>query len=104
VKDEMIENNLHVLEIRIAELVSKCAEKIKKEKVIPICKKYDLSFHTGMGIFVFADYTGKHIYKNKDTKMLYGNDFWDLYEELNNCPRNMPMSIGAYMNSYEVKR
>ena len=96
-------NVLDKLNDDISDLIDKCARKLRDKYVIPMCKKYDLSFDAGMGAFSFSDKNGDCIYKNMETEEIYGNDLWDAIETLEMGSNFVPFSIGSCIESYNIR-
>ena len=49
-----IEKEKKIAEEKISDIIQEFSDKIYNEIVIPFCKKYKLSFRTGMGVYGFG--------------------------------------------------
>jgi hypothetical protein len=72
------------------------ADSIRKDHVIPICKKYNLSFYSGNGTFAF--FLGEDIIGSRsDAKRFLGVSM-SLVFDLLEVPVNRVMSVGDYVS------
>lgn len=87
-----ISNNIENVKLKFDSDLTEIANHFHSEVISPICEKYNLKFHSGMGTFFFEDLsTGKNINEDDVERILFDFDRdyddgdkpnYKMYEEL----------------------